>query len=413
MITLITCDSIWGAIDYISGGRIKYNVGIIDRYIFYMLVWIIGVFFNASPDPLFYILAIPKVCNWIIESPLYSRVGFYKEKLIKIIASKIFVMVIRKYLDRKVKISWKDIGISSEGVLMILKPILIAIGLMGIKRRFKTVYYAITKYLYTFKYGEIINSFNEEMAKELLIINIRQKNWEEFLKPNTCGAIIYLIQNKNDSVIDYNYFLQISAIWTLSSIFTSEPCIAALILYWLINWIRGNMNYSGVKTWIFSWIIGVGFRSNLITAIGCVLGEKIIECKPVRKMIKYIKSRNDNIDFIASCGLIASLGIYGLVASVFNVIVNWFRVGTIELFGGIGVVLGVAGYFSDYAIGNVVLNGLLLYLLNLLVNLKNLLVIKKENESKVEEKEETAVIIRELTESITYHKINIIDNFLD
>jgi hypothetical protein len=239
-----------------------YNGSLTDRYIYYFLVYCayntICTFFWTPGVPILYYLGIisifPYFLNKIFASKLFRIIRSKKELMVKLIIAKLLSMIIKfyskVYLQKKIK-NFKyteliyllsDYKETTGYFYDILRNFAIILALSYVKKYSTKLYYDVIKYIYNYKTGQLLESFNEDNAKEHLITIIDKKQWHEFKKPNTYNAILRVYQESvseidifkvlNDEI---NFILgKIFCIWTLASLFGSIYFVPILSLFLIL-----------------------------------------------------------------------------------------------------------------------------------------------------------------------------------
>lgn len=332
-IKMITLDSSWSAITFLTNyynnditesqiinkSSSLYSGSLTDRYIcyisLYLLHTIICIFFQLSIfHPLYWcslFLTIPSILNKILTSSQYGMIKTKKEYYIKIICAKLFATGIKKiskiYLHEKIKIKYTELmpfitnyKDAVNYITEILKNVAIILIIGLIRRNCKTLYYRMTKYLYIYKSGESLTTFNNKTSTELLHTTIKQRQWNEFLKPNIYGALIYLFNNQQNTgnldriLIRYNYnIVKFFTLWTIASLIDYTviiPIISSLILFYKIPF-----NWTDIIIKLCITIIGYLSGSIILTCFLCEFGKTIITNKLTIKLFNKIKK---NIKFI-------------------------------------------------------------------------------------------------------------------
>ena len=331
-IKMITLDSSWSAITFLTNyynnditesqiinkSASLYSGSLTDRYICYISLYlihtIICVFFQISLfHPIYWpalFFTIPLILNKVLTSKYYGLVKTKKEHYIKIICAKLFALAIKKiskiYLHEKIKIKYTELlpfitnyKDAVNYILEVLKNIAIILIIGLIRRNCKTLYYRMTKYLYVYKSGETLTTFNDKTSIELLQTTIKQRQWSEFLKPNIYGALIYLFNNQQNTnnldrlLIRYNYnIIKFFTLWTIASLLDYTfiiPLLSSLILFY-----KTKINWQDIIIKLIATTIGYFSGSIVLTCFLCEFGKAIITNKLVIKLFNKIKK---NIKF--------------------------------------------------------------------------------------------------------------------
>jgi len=357
-LNMLTIDSLISAINYIKN-HINNNLtdsqvidkssqiftsSMIDRYIYYGLAYIAyniicNIFWITNIKSLYSLLLLtltPYIINYIQRSSLFNIIRKKKEKIIKMIISKqiilFFKITSKIYLKKEIKIDsneilymFDDYKNTINGCKEIIKNTLIILLLLYIKKSTGGLCYNTIKRMYNYKTGDILESFNEESAKEKLLIMINNKQWNEIFKPNVYKALIHLyeIRADNSDFIKYNFkefnnnVCKMICVWTLSSFFNMINVIPIMSIGMLIY--RKNTRVLNLKFLykiimiLVGWIIGLSTNSFLLTSLISHFGytlilNKIIEsimnyfyCEIKKRILYFIDlNKEQNITFMAT-----------------------------------------------------------------------------------------------------------------
>lgn len=347
LLKIITLDSLYNAYHFfktyfqpeLSESQIVrysstlYNSSLLDRYIVYIgkyttykivccLLWVSDI------SGLYYltlITSIPPFVNKILSLNFFDTIRAYKEKVIKTIIAKQFASLIRVfskvYLNKETNVKHKELmplfdsykdaiyyfqEIFKNGLIMLL--------VTYIKNYSSNFYYKLTKYLYNYKTGDMLVSFNNESAKGLLNDIIDHRSWHELKKPNVYRAIFHLYETNEEKsdffsklLLAFNFkLMKMFTIWTVSS-FLNNIVVAPII----------SLFFTGYRYWgkfskedlydslvvVSSVVFGYYTDSFLLTSIICQFGytlavNNITYCtvkfmyKQIIKKIKYMRAKN-------------------------------------------------------------------------------------------------------------------------
>jgi len=266
----ITIDSLINAITFVKVNFSKdltksqiiasadiYGTSLIDRYIYYILltiiVYSIKVFFwlesHTYIAAVSYTLVIPKTLTYLLKYSPMSHIIVAKETIIKIMMAKqikLFLSYYSKtYLNKNIKIKYTELlpFIDDYNNILslffnILKNSLLLFLLSKAKNN--NYYYELIKYIYNYKTGELINSYNYDSARTYLISTMENKRWEELSKPNIYKAIFHLYdlgRSDEDNIIKIVFInvnlklLKFFTIWSLTSVTNTiyVPCVLSLL----------------------------------------------------------------------------------------------------------------------------------------------------------------------------------------
>lgn len=272
---MVTLDSLFTAIHFLktyinqnlSDSQIVlksnslYNGSLLDRYIYYSIIFgfykIVCMFFWQHESPVLYFIGIstiiPFIMNKILITKLFDIIKDKKELLVKIIISKIFARIVKfyskLYLEKDISIKYyeilcflKDYRETLNHFINVLKNLVFIFLLLYAKNYSATLYYGIIKYIYNYKTGESLESFNLNNAKSLLIDIIDNRRWSELNKPQAYRAMLCLYQMSNDksdilkkTVTQFNFSLvKMFTVWTISSLIGNVYIIPILSLCMLL-----------------------------------------------------------------------------------------------------------------------------------------------------------------------------------
>ncbi|ARF09524.1 hypothetical protein Indivirus_1_147 [Indivirus ILV1] len=260
-----------------------------DRYIYYLMIHLLYktafYFFWINESFIYYYIGlftiVPCILNQILQSRLFKIISNKKEHLIKIILAKILTSIIK--FCAKVYLNKDDVNVKYTEIMEILndyretvsyfftvlKSLAVIFGLSYVKSCAPSMYYGIIKYIYNYKTGEMITSYNHASAKALVSDIIENKKWNELTKVNTYKAMIYLYQMNTDKVDffgkfinDFNFTLvKMFSIWTMTSLISNifvSP-VLALCFFLYKRYIRNSTD-------------GVLWGELLMILISCTLG---------------------------------------------------------------------------------------------------------------------------------------------
>jgi hypothetical protein len=287
-----------------------YTSSIVERYVYYGCANIFYTtacnFFWLGDIKILYggliITCIPPILNKITNSNIFVKhVRKRKERMIKISASKQLVSLIKfsadSYLDKTVDIDHKELiplfdNDNYETTLVYMwdmfQTSLLILVTCYIKRYSTTFYYKLTKYVYKYKTGNSLKSFNEETAKETLIKIIDNKKWSELFKPDIYKAVFHLYYSQEDQpdifrkiIVKLNYKLgQVFAIWTISSLYKSiliAPVVTLILTFYKDR--RVSLKTAG--SMIITSLIGWYSNNTFVTSLSCQFVEPLLFNKVV------------------------------------------------------------------------------------------------------------------------------------
>jgi len=298
----------------------------LDRYIYYFLSYLfyktVCTLLWVSDISMLYFMIImtilPPILNIILTHKIFLKIKEAKEMIVRIIIAKIFTKIIKfyskLYLEREIKINYEEILIllkdyneTLNHFYSVLKNTLLILLLSYVKNYSSKTYYKLIKYVYNYKTGELINSYNDNNAKYYLIDILDNKKWDAFTKPNTYKAIIQLYQMNIDNtdlfrkiIMDFNYLLgKMFAIWTIASLLDNIYLIPILSFIMLIyRRIAGKLdNYKlviKIIAIVISAIIGYFYNSFFVISILCHFGSYVLFNKITGVVSKMIIKNTDN-----------------------------------------------------------------------------------------------------------------------
>lgn len=282
---MITLDSLFSAIHFmgrfidkkLSESQIVnetnslYQGTLLDRYIYYSMIYLlykVSFYFFWLNDSFVYhyiglFTIVPIIINKILQSRSFEIMRQKKEIFIKTILAKILVSLIKfcshTYLNKDANIKYteimeilKDYRETVNYFLTVLKSLLVILGLGYVKNYAPSLYYGIIKYIYNYKTGDLITSYNDEGAKHLLSDIIDNKRWNELTKPNTFKAIVHLYQMNTTEIdyfgkfiTDFNFTLiKMFSIWTISSLLANIHVASIMAFCFLLykRYVRQSLN---------------------------------------------------------------------------------------------------------------------------------------------------------------------------
>ena len=368
LIKMFTLDSLFNAIYFIitflnknltesqiiDNANNLYSNTILDRYIYYFILYVVyKVFciFIWVPDcfPLYYAMVvsiIPPIINCILNN-YFQIIREKKELYVKIIISKILASILKFYskiyLDKDVKIKHKEILCLFDDYwetvnyfIEVVKNIGIILALSYIKDYSISLYYGVIKYIYNYKTGNMLSSFNSESAKKYLISIIDDHKWIELKKPNTYKAILHLYQINSDKseifkkiITNINItIIKMLTAWTISSLIGNVyiiPLISFCMLCYKKLVKKYESNFLGEIIMILiacltNYCYNNYFLIGLITFFGaslCFNKMTFIMIKIFTKSIKnkmckvVVRNKNLNLAYIVTA-------IYPITIKIFN-----------------------------------------------------------------------------------------------
>lgn len=392
----------------VTASNSLYSGSLIDRYIYYLLVYtvynILCAFFWVNDINVLYyfglLTIIPPFINKIFRSSFFKTIRKQKELIIKLFFAKILSVIMKffskTYLQKKIK-NFKytellyllsDYQQTVNYFYIVLKNFGIILLLSYIKKYSTQTYYDIIKYIYGYKTGELLNSFNESSGKDYLIKIIDNKNWVEFTKPNTYNAIlkVYQLSPKDVDIFDIlsaeiSFIVaKIFSMWTIASLFGNVlyvPLLSlVLALYKYIRVGKGSIREMCViigvipLCYICDWYVVIGFL--------CQCMHKMMFNKLTYKIYKefkgkcvdvveYIGNMDKNI-FISMGSIICYLGIIKIfnlydILLILNVLFNMIYFNN-ERKNLLNCVIVCSTYLSNYNLIHIIINTCLVFVLD-------------------------------------------------
>ncbi len=440
LIKFITIDSIFSAYHFlklffsenisvsqiVQRSNLLYDSSHIDRYIFYTLEYIFykiicGIFWVHDITVLYYIIfltLIPSILNRLITFELFQAIIRKKEELIKIIIAKQSAFMIKlfakMYLHKDVDIKYKELlpllsnyDEATQYASELAKNLGMILLLVYIKNQSPNFYYRLTKYIYNYKTGDMLVSFNTDTAKITLSTIIDNKQWSDILKPNTCKAIFHLYQMNEDKtdifkklIIGINFkFIIVFTLWSLSSLFKNiytAPIISLLLMLYkhkkpILH--QQNLMQLGVLATVTILTPIINNNNYLITSFLCQFGPALIFNKLVYSIIEFLyKGAYKKISDIFLANMSYNVSLIFIFTNI--VIFSFFPYTHILL------ILSVYTMFISVIL-NIKIN-LIFYLLMILNSLSNFNILHLCF---------LLIVLYIVLGSNTIHKINITDNF--
>ena len=335
LFTQITLDSLFSAIHFIKTffnnnltesqivitSNLLYKGTLLDRYIYYSIIYLLYkslcIFFWISDSNILYYIGlltiIPNIFNKILSSKLFHILRNKKELLVKVIIAKIFTMVIKTYsklyLERDTNIKYSELLLLLDDYkntinyfLTVLKNALIIIGLSYAKHYSTSLYYGIIKYVYNYKTGDLIASYNIGSAKQYLIDILENRKWHNLTKPNTYKAMLYLYQMNNDKsdylrklVNECNLSLvKMFTVWTIASLFEFIYLIPLISLCFIL-YKKTDRFFENLFVMVIGLVVGYIFPSYMMVSAVCQYGTNILFNKvtyiAIKVLVKVIKNK--------------------------------------------------------------------------------------------------------------------------
>jgi len=428
---MVAIDSLFNAINFVKTymnqnltdnqiiikSNALYSGSLTDRYIYYFLVYLtyntICTFFWLDDINLLYYMGIvsivPYIINKIFNSKIFKIIRDKKELFIKIIIAKILSIIIKfyskTYLKKKIK-NFKhtdlmyllsDYKEATGYFSFVLKNFAIILGLSYVKKYSAKTYYDIIKYIYKYKTGDTLNSFNENGAKKYLIDVVENKKWYKFKETDTYNAMWEVYQMSIPEVDiftvisdEINFMLiKIFSIWTFVSLFGSiyfVPAISLfLVLYKYAKTKKGKITdviMIMASLPICMLVDGSNFfsASIVLVSIICQCLSKLVFNKITRKLYKEIYSYVHNsivsIDiydkhtFIPIVSIISYMAIISLfelsnILLLGNIILNYVNSNSRDirkhtLFG----LIICSTYISNFHIAHILFNTFIIFLID-------------------------------------------------
>jgi hypothetical protein len=349
------------------------------------------------------ITIVPFIINKILTSKLFDIIRESKEMFVKVIISKIFTIIIKfyskLYLNKDVAIKYteilcllKDYRDTVNYFIDILKNLLFIFLLLYIKNYSASLYYGMIKYIYNYKTGDLLASYNADSAKHYLIDIIDNRKWYELTKPNAYKAILYLYQINNEKsdiikniVTQFNFSLvKMFTVWTISSLFGIAYIIpilsfGMLLFKKIMNRIDNDKFYKELLVILLSGSLSLMYDNYMIISFLSHFGTQFIFNNVTFIMIKVMYKKlkkiinmivNNNVDLTMS--YIFTI-IYTIILKHIAVKDTYFLIGLNILFNImisieikkqiIFAIILLSTYISNYNILHVIFNTLILYII--------------------------------------------------
>ena len=284
-----------------------YNGSVFDRYIYYSMIYSIyiimcNLLWVDDINIIYYgllLTTIPFIINKVLRSILFDKIKERKEYFIKLIVSKQLSSLIKKsayvYLDREIEIDYREIlpilksySDTITYLQYVLKNTLIMFLVSYVKKYSTKFYYKMLKYIYNYKTGTTLESYNKESAKKMLTNIIDNKQWYELMKPNIYRAIFLLFQTNDDDtdfikiiINKFNYkMITMFTIWTITS-FADMFFVAPLISTFFHFYKKKNKNLSirnlhKLFVLMLATLSGYYINSIFLTSFICQFGYSIL-----------------------------------------------------------------------------------------------------------------------------------------
>lgn len=275
----------------ISQTRSLYKRSILDRYIFYLLSYLLyklicGFFWVTDINVVYYaisLLVTPQILNKILIGDLYNDIKRKKEYIVKMLTAKMFSISIRflskTYLDRDVRVKSRELiplldnyDNTINYILEVGKSVGLTFALAYVKKYSPNFYYKIMTYVYNQKTGNMLVSYNEISAKRMLNDIINRKKWDELLKPNVYKAIVSLYHLNADRVdvfkditINVNFsILKFVTVWTVASYLETIYIVPILSIFFLC-YRKGTTIFNDLEAYYRFGVISLGLLAGLAT----------------------------------------------------------------------------------------------------------------------------------------------------
>lgn len=298
-----------------------YQCSILDRYIYYFISFVLyntlcNFFWIKWIRVIYYgflLTMLPPILNRITQCSLFEQIRKKKEQMVKTIVSKqltgLIESISKTYLKKDIKIHHSELLPLFDNYtntlnysIDIIYNILLVFLTIYVKKYSTSFYYNMLKYIYNYKTGVELESFNERMAKIKLTTIMEERKWKELLNPNMCKAIVHLYQLNNDEVTIFNEMMnsfyyslgKMFAIWSVSSFFNQVligPIVSIFMIFYrnqrehLIN--RENIEQLGVV--VVSGIVGYFTGSFFLTSFICQFGYHLVFNNVVATIVKSAK----------------------------------------------------------------------------------------------------------------------------
>lgn len=248
----------------------------------------------------------------IMSHQLFLKIKEMKEMIVKIIVAKVFTKIIKfyskLYLERDINIKYdeilvllKDYNDTLTHFYNVIKNTLLILLLSYVKSYSSKTYYKLIKYVYNYKTGDVLNSFNNTNAKYYIIDILDNKKWDAFTKPNTYKAILQIYQMNIDNndifqklINEFNFVLiKMFAIWTVASLLENIfliPILTLILIFY--RKIVGKLdNYNTVirlTTVGISAIVGYFYNNFFVISILCHFGTYLLFNKITELLFKMV-----------------------------------------------------------------------------------------------------------------------------
>lgn len=314
-VKILAIDSVYNAINFVKiyfneknltnsqivlKSNLLYDGSLTDRYIYYALTYclyntICTFFWLTDVWILYYVYMIsvmPCVINKIFKSNFFNIIREKKEMFVKCVIAKILTAIIKFFSKMYLR---KNISyIKYTEILQLLvdyrqtvgyfggvvKNLLIILILSHVKTYSPRMYYDIIKYIYNYTTGDLLSSFNSDSAKMHLINIINNKEWSEFTKPNTIGAMVYVYQTSTGDVDIFKLIMdeinfgviKMFSVWTLASLVDNIYCVPLISLMLLLH----NYDLKSIIVTLCVIPLCYVYESYMVMSMLCQFGPRII-----------------------------------------------------------------------------------------------------------------------------------------
>lgn len=287
-------------------------ISITQKYFLFVVVQIISYIINTTLwfcceniiNGILLLLALP-LFNVLIINSIYFTItyAYFADKIRHIsvytlskITTKVINTISETCLDHKIKLDFIEFMDFFENyehaivyIMIFLKTVIIQSIIHYIKTTNNIFYYYIIDIIHRYQieklvfFGRSDNLLGFEKQKDMLINIIKNRKWDELLKPKTVYILFEFYESKNDNkflikvgMLFRNIRINFIRFMTLWSISTISPIVAIMMdIYYAFFNKRFYINHT-----VICYLIGVitlCYYNNLIGAILIVLSDVIVK----------------------------------------------------------------------------------------------------------------------------------------
>jgi len=253
---------------------------------------------------------LPPFLNRITESSGFDRIRKKKEHIVKVIMSKqlasLIKLISRTYLKKDIEIHhselvplFNDYSKTLYYSIDIIKNLAVIIVAIYVKKYSTSFYYTMLKYIYNYKTGVELESFNDRLAKIKLTNIIEERRWGELFNPNVYKAIIHLYQMNTDesniiSELVHTFYYTIAkmfASWSVSSFFKHVLIGPTMSLFMVFYRNDGDV-VRKIGVIVSAGIIGYFTQNFFLTNVVCHFGYYLVFSRLVMTILRFFRDES-------------------------------------------------------------------------------------------------------------------------